>query len=197
MGKFIDLTGRRFGRLVALERAANTASGNRRWLCQCDCGQTVIIGAADLRSGHSKSCGCLRRELSTRHGLARDRIHRIWRCMIRRCFDSKHGNFHNYGGRGITVCEEWRHSFEAFARWAFDTGYNESLTLERIDTNKPYSPKNCCWATMKEQQRNRRNNRLVKGKPLAQWAEEARIPFNKLSRRLRSGKSLGLAIMSA
>ena len=161
--RLIDLTGKRFGRLVVIERSDKIGS-HPMWLCECDCGNRVIVDGANLRTNHTKSCGCYHSEIApknrTKHGKSYTRLHRIWACMKQRCYYPKRHNYHNYGGRGITICDEWRTDFQAFYDWAMANGYNDNLSIDRVDVNGNYRPENCRWATMKEQQNNRRNTRI-------------------------------------
>lgn len=157
MGTFIDLTGQRFGSLTVIER--DFTKSTTAWKCQCDCGNECVVFSANLTRGHTKSCGCLR----LKHGQYYQKIYWVWSSMKKRCYNSNHPTFKNYGARGIKVCDEWKNSFQSFYEWAIKNGYESGLkqgecTLDRIDVNGNYEPSNCRWVSMKEQQNNKRNN---------------------------------------
>lgn len=170
MSKAINITGERFGRLVAVRREENKVSQNgkirSRWLCKCDCGNEKIVLLDDLKSGRTKSCGCLsdenRRRVNTKHGMTGTRIYAEWLSMKARCYNKETKSYSRYGGRGISVCKEWKDDFMAFHDWAVCNGYNDDLTIERKDVNGNYCPENCCWITAKEQARNRRTTLKIK-----------------------------------
>lgn len=197
MSRSLDLTGQRFGRLIALRIVGRDSQRNVLWCCRCDCGQEIVTRASSLRYGKTRSCGCLRLERAVqaarRHGLSVDksgrtpRLYRIWRNMKQRCMNPKAAKYHLYGGRGITVCDEWM-EYEHFHRWAMANGYRDGLTLDRIDSNGPYSPENCRWVTYSEQARNSRQNHLItyRGvtRPLIEWAERLGISPSTLRARL-------------
>lgn len=162
MPPFKDLTGARFGRLVVIKRLENNQNNRIRWLCQCDCGRTTEKTGNDLKSGRSRSCGCMRLERPNHyiHGDSHTRLHRIWSLIIDRCKNKNNKNYHNYGGRGITLCAEW-HTYLAFKEWALSHGYSSELSIDRIDNNKGYSPGNCRWTDAMTQATNTRAARRV------------------------------------
>ena len=204
MGRFQDLTGQRFGRLTVVKRAEDYVkpSGQHKtqWLCKCDCGNETVVVACNLKSGHTNSCGCLQKEkvkeANTKHGMRHSRVYDTWSDMKKRCIDKNNNNYKYYGGRGITICDEWL-EFESFYKWAIENGYNNSLTIDRIDVNGNYEPKNCRWANIKTQNNNKRNNRYIthngKTQTMKQWAEELNINYNTLNSRVDRGWSIDRA----
>jgi hypothetical protein len=170
-----DLTGIRFGRLTAVKRT--NAHGNAMWFCECDCGATCATYATYLLSGKKKSCGCLEEEnrrtiwkyshggRAARYGdrsrRLNERLYNVWNGMKSRCYNQNTACYKNYGGRGITVCEEWKHDFPAFQKWATENGYDANApygecTIDRIDVNGNYEPSNCRWVSMDVQRENKR-----------------------------------------
>ena len=164
-----DFTGERFGRLIAVQKTTERTKDNHLlWKCVCDCGNVVFVRSTDLKKGNTKSCGCLQREKaainSWKHGFKGTRIYQCYRGMINRCTNPKNKDFKYYGGRGVAICSEWLNKetgAKAFFDWAVLNGYDDSLTIDRIDVNGDYSPTNCKWSTRREQSQNRRNVRKV------------------------------------
>lgn len=189
---FYDLTGKQFGYLTVLSRAENGSQGDTRWLCRCKCGNEKVILGKALRSGATVSCGCYHKEVvskgQTTHGGSKSRLFTIWQNVKRRCYNQNYKFYSYYGGRGISMCDEWRNDFVAFRDWANANGYDDSLTLDRIDTNGNYEPSNCRWATRKQQMNNNRRNHVYEidgvSKTIAQWCEEYSVPHERVRRRV-------------
>lgn len=201
-----NISGQRFGRLVAIKRDTErdcTLHKTNYWLCQCDCGNVVSIRKYDLQH-HTRSCGCekgkLIRETKEKHGWSRKPLYYVWKSMKARCSNKNLPSYKNYGGRGITVCEEWADDFELFKEWAFSSGYKEGLSIDRIDNNGNYEPKNCKWSDAVEQQNNRRSvvNVTYNGvtQSIAKWAREIGVSEATIRNRLKRGLSIEVAMSS-
>lgn len=187
-----DLAGQRFGRLVPLRKTDMRLFGRVVWECQCDCGNIAYVHTGHLKSGHTRSCGCLRKDFAvehfTTHGGSGTRLVGIWYEMRKRCRDSKCKHFKHYGGKGIKVCDEWQNSFEAFRDWALANGYADNLTIDRIDVNGDYCPENCRWATREVQSNNTGANHYLthngETHTLSEWAKITGIKYSTLRSRI-------------
>ena len=187
-----DITGNRYGRLTVLSYAGSIPSymGSQSrvsaWNCQCDCGKTLTSITSRLKNGNTKSCGCLFSDVikvvSVTHGKARSPTYRSWSNMWARCTNKKLKEYKHYGGRGISVCDEWR-DFAVFLSDMGEKPLNHSI--DRIDNDKDYSPDNCKWSNQLEQTRNRRVTVQFDGQPLADIAEQANVNYHTLYSRLR------------
>lgn len=184
----IDITNQKFDRLLALEPIK--INNKTYWKCLCDCGNVCYYSCGNLRSGNNRSCGCLRNF----HGESKNRIYNIWCNMKERCKNKNNPCYKNYGGRGIKICDEWDKNFKNFKKWSLENGYNDSLTIDRIDVDGDYQPSNCRWVNMKIQGNNtRRNHKLTyKGiiKTMSEWSNELNISYTTLRKRLNDGWSI-------
>jgi len=208
---FEDLTGKRFHRLVVvrfLEKNERTTRGYN-WLCRCDCGKMVKANANKLKTGLQQSCGCLKEEMkpmlgdmTRKYKYSNKRLYSVYKAMLNRVSDTNGREYQNYGGRGITVCDEWLGEFgyDTFAEWAYSSGYDANAehgacTLDRIDVNAGYSPHNCRWITNAEQQNNRRNNVILEYNgerhTMREWADMLNVSYTTISYHCRQmGRSI-------
>ena len=190
MSRLINLAGKKFHRLEVLSLIGKDKANHAIWKCKCDCGNETNIQSSHLITGHTKSCGCLHKEALTKHGFCvknGNKLYSAWQAMVARCYNEKTESYHNYGGRGIIVCDRW---IDSPANFINDMGvpFNKSLTLERIDVDGNYEPSNCKWASMKQQQRNKRNNNVIEfnGESLclSAWCEKLGLKESTLRNRL-------------
>lgn len=193
-----DIVGNRYGRLVVTEFSHLSDDRKRTyWKCKCDCGAEITTRGDGLKSGHTNSCGCYNRDLvsqtkgATTHGLSDGRIYGIYSGMIQRCYNPNNTSYKRYGGRGITICQEWLDDFMNFYNWSMANGYQDDLSIDRIDFNGNYEPSNCRWATSQEQSNNTSRNLYItyKGetKSLKQWCNDLDIPYKTAHYKIRKG----------
>lgn len=213
--KVIDLTGQRFGRYIVLSQAESQVyfDGKRNrtrtmWNCKCDCGNEKVVSSHSLRSGHVVSCGCYKEEVDhTRcmtHGATLNgkptRLYKVWDGMKARCYNPNKAYYSIYGGRGITMCDEWHYSFEKFRDWALANGYKDGLTIDRINNDGNYCPENCRWATVSQQNNNKSTNHYLtyngETKTIMQWAEATGFPFHAILARVKKGMSAEYALLT-
>lgn len=165
MTRVKDLTGMRFGRLVVVELIGKAANGKYQWKCKCDCGNYTIVKGNSLTTDHTKSCGCLeketKREVNTIHGLRRHPLYKVWLNMKDRCYNPNNSHFKYYGGKGITVCNEWKDNFKLFYDWMINNGYEKGMSIDRIDNSLEYSPDNCRVIPFNKQSSNRTTNYAI------------------------------------
>lgn len=201
-----DLTGQKFGRLTVLKlhhirtvKSINNKTRNiRYYLCKCDCGNKHIVSQVNLKNGNTKSCGCLNLDNlhsgknRQTHNLSKNRIYKIYMGMKKRCCNSKSKNYISYGGRGIIICDEWLNDFMSFYNWAMTNGYQDNLTIDRINVNGNYSPENCRWATMQEQANNKRTNHKItynnETHNISEWSSILGIKRQTLDNRINKLK---------
>lgn len=186
-----DLTGNKYGKLLVIRRfEQNSKSGNAKWVCRCDCGNTTIVIGSKLKNGYTKSCGCNRISNKAK-GHSKERLYRIWYKMKVRCYKEDDEHYKWYGGRGIRICDEWLNDFLAFREWALTHGYSETLSIDRIDVNGNYEPPNCRWTSQKTQTNNTSANRRVvfQGKEytVAQFSEFLNYNYSTVRNRLKLG----------
>lgn len=194
-----DLTGEKFGSLTVIKRVDDHIYNNGRkdivYECICDCGNKKDVLAVHLRSGHTQSCGCKRAEnvskMRFKHGGRDTRLYTIWKNMKSRCFNQNNRDYCLYGGRGISICDEWVNNYASFMDWALDNGYADCLSIDRLDVDGDYCPENCRWATQKEQCNNTRRNILVdidgEVLTLKGWCERMSLNYGTVSSRVRRG----------
>lgn len=200
--KQVDLTGKRFSRLVAISPIHRIDPAGRPqwlWICRCDCGGTATVRTGALANGNTRSCGCLALEVRTKHGGSSTPEFKIWTAMLQRCLNPKSDVYRRYGGRGITVCKRW-FKFENFIK---DMGWRPTpdLSLERRNNNSHYTPANCYWATREQQENNKRTTRRLRfngrTQSIAQWGREVGLHRSVIGTRLRLGWTVQESLTTA
>ena len=200
----VDITGQQFGELKVLRKTdLRNSAENIMWECVCSCGRHVVVSGYSLRCGHSKSCGKCSYKIDritrvTRQWKTADE-HRLSEVvldgMIQRCTNPNDSGYANYGGRGISVCDEWRNDRRSFVNWALASGYRKGLSIDRIDPNGNYCPENCVFATSKEQCNNERRNRVItigsQSGTIAEWADLLGVDYNSIYGHYRVGGEHG------
>lgn len=202
------LTGEKYGRLTVLSEAEGRVQPSgwkrRRVNCICDCGKEKVVRAAHLGSGSTTSCGCYNierlKERSITHGLRDHRLYKIWGSMKARCYNENAKNYHRYGGRKISICDEWRYDFKVFYDWSMANGYAEDLSIDRKENNGNYTPDNCRWVTMQVQCNNMSNNVMVTHQgttdTLANTLRRLDLfhKYKKIAQRIYNGKTFKQSI---
>lgn len=196
---FKNIIGEKFGRLTVTGLSDKKGGRKRYWICECDCGNTVLVRSDNLRSKTTMSCGCFKKEqdkinLAKNHkgyNSQQSRLYHIWQGMRRRCENTSCAEYPEWGGRGITVCDEWSKDYKPFMNWSASNGYRDFLSIDRIDVNGNYEPSNCRWVTAKVQANNRRSNINVEYNGeihnLSQWGVFLGIKQGTLYERYRKG----------
>ena len=196
-----DLTNKTFGRLTVLKESdTRSKQGYVQWVCRCECGNTIIVSSYSLTSGNTKSCGCLQKEIVTNRNMSRSRyssvdrqtrLYKIWKGMHARTSYESQASYRDYGARGIKVCDDWADDYTKFRDWALDHGYDDNLTIDRVDVNDDYTPDNCKWSTRKEQNNNQRSNIQLtyngETHTAAQWAEMIGVSKDCIYKRIQKG----------
>ncbi len=190
-----DLTNQRFDRLIVISEAGRNAHRSVCWLCLCDCGNSKITTTSNLKKGNTKSCGCLQHEgrskAAFRHGMSHTPEHMAWMSMMERCDNPTHPSYEHYGAKGVTVCDRWRNSFEAFFADMGSRPPDKSSIDRHPDRDGNYEPGNCRWANSTEQNRNRRTSRFItwhgETRSLAEWAEILGVSRCLISDRIERG----------
>lgn len=193
MSAIKDITGQQFGELTVISFDGKDKRGEATWKCKCSCGNITTVTGHKLRSGWTKSCGCLQDKhrhegFHKTHGMTNTKLYVIWQNMKHRCYDPNNIMFKNYGGRGIRVCDEWLSGFEPFMKWSFENGYSDGKSIDRIDVNGKYEPINCRWVNREQQYLNRTDSHLLtafgKTKTIKEWSEESGIKYDTIERRV-------------
>ena len=195
--KLIDLTNQKFGKLLVLEKAI-TQNEKVMWKCLCDCGNIVFVKGVNLKNNRTKSCGCIKMEVllkrNTKHSQRHTKLYEVWKTMKQRCYNPNNKSYKNYGGRGISICDEWKNNFMSFYNWSIENNYKEGLSIDRINVNGNYEPSNCRWTTRVVQQNNTRVNKYFtinnETKTLADWCRIYNVNYTTTYTRLEKGLSI-------
>lgn len=194
--KSLDLIGKRFHKLLVVEKA-NNQKHKTMWKCKCDCGSITLVTTSNLNANRVKSCGCLRIDQlikrSTTHNQRHTSLYEVWKSIKQRCLNPQSKAYKNYGGRGICICDEWKNNFENFYKWSISNGYTKGLTIDRIDNNSNYSPQNCRWVTRLQQANNKRNTIYLtinnKTDSLSNWLRFYNVNRSTYMTRIKYGKT--------
>lgn len=200
MGNVIDRTGQKFGRLEVIKRAENTRQNKSQWFCKCNCGNKnmIIVSAAALVSGTTKSCGCLKKEMALlhlkqgncnrKHCMSESKLYYVWKSIKARCNNPNSKDYKHYGAKGISICTEWETSFIEFYNWAMNNGYKEGTSIDRIDVNGNYCHQNCRFVDSIVQANNRSNNHFLthngETHTIAEWSRITGIKYNTIIARI-------------
>lgn len=197
MGKIVDLTGKKIGKLTVIKYVGQDKHNNARWLCQCECGNEVEISGTRLNCNKVKSCGCSISERASKgihiiHNLTHTRLYNVWNGIKNRCYNKNNNRYNIYGARGIKVCNEWQ-EFQPFYDWAMANGYNPNAkrgecTIDRIDVNSDYCPENCRWVDSTLQAQNRKTTRNItinnETHCIKEWCKIKNINYQCVMRRI-------------
>lgn len=194
-----------YGRLTVLQFIERKEQKSY-WKCRCSCGKEITIPISYLTSGDTKSCGCLKKEIVSKREkekafIKNHRLYNIWQDMKRRCYNLTRNSYKYYGAKNIIVCDEWKNNFKIFQNWAFKNGYNDKLTIDRIDNKKGYTPNNCRWVTRFEQNNNMSTNHKIiyENKiynSMSSFCREKKINYDKFRQKIRQGYTIQDALTS-
>lgn len=189
---FTNLIGKKYGELQIIEQIKNDKNGHSKVKCKCSCGKTINVLLDNLKTGHSKSCGCKKGYMISKkkktHGKCNTKLYKVWHNIKNRCYNKNNKRYKDYGGRGITICDEWLNDFMSFYNWAMNNGYKEGLSIDRINNDGNYEPNNCRWVTNKVQNNNKRSNRLLthnkETHTITEWSKILNIHYTCLRNRI-------------
>lgn len=188
-----NLVGMKFGRLTVVSLSSDRGNGKKpvtKWNCVCECGNKVVVTTNALKTGHTVSCGCKKIK---HHRANKERLYQTWCNMRNRCRNKNRPDWKRYGGKGITICPEWD-DYAVFREWALSNGYNDNLTIDRIDSNGNYCPENCRWVDYKVQANNISRNHIIEyqgeKKTMAEWADYFGLSYSAMQHRVERGWSM-------